>query len=208
MEITMSAYLALIHKEAGSDYGVSFPDFPGCITAGSTLDEARANAAEALAFHIEGMVEDGEALPAPSALEAVMRERHNRDAVAFLVDVPARPAKAARVNITLPDDVLREIDAFAEREGYTRSGLIVKAVLNVLLEFSINAHERTILHKATNAIWRYGKGDGLTLLYAAQLDSARLAELEAGARHALREERRRTMRGGRADKAGRVVAES
>ena len=85
----MAVYPALIHKEAGSDYGVSFPDFPGCITAGSTLDEARANAGEALAFHIEGMVEDGEALPAPSALEAVMRERHNRDAVAFLVDVPA-----------------------------------------------------------------------------------------------------------------------
>ncbi len=204
----MSAYLALIHKEAGSDYGVSFPDFPGCVTAGSTLDEARANAAEALLFHIEGMVEDGEALPAPSALETVMRKRHNRDAVAFLVDVPARPAKTARVNITLPEDVLRDIDAFAEREGYTRSGLIVKAVLNVLVEFSINAHERTILHTPTNAIWRYGNGDGLTLLYGAQLNSARLAELEAGAKLALREERRRTIRGGRSDKAGRVAAEA
>jgi len=204
----MSAYLALIHKDAGSDYGVSFPDFPGCVTAGSTLDEARANAAEALLFHIEGMVEDSEALPVPSALEAVMRECGNRDAVAFLVDVPARPAKTARVNITLPEDVLRDIDAFAEREGFTRSGLIVKAVLNVLSDFSVNAHERTILHTPTNAIWRYDNGDGLTLLYAAQLDSARLAELEAGARRVLREERRRTLRGGRADKAGRIVAES
>ena len=87
----MSAHLALIHKEARSNYGVSFPDFPGCITAGSTLDEARANAAEALAFHIEGMIEDGEALPVPSALEAAMCQRHNRGAIAFLVDVTLRP---------------------------------------------------------------------------------------------------------------------
>jgi predicted RNase H-like HicB family nuclease len=36
----MPAYVALIHKDADSDYGVSFPDPPGVITAGSTLDEA------------------------------------------------------------------------------------------------------------------------------------------------------------------------
>ena len=36
----MQSYIALIHKDADSDYGVSFPDLPGCITAGTTLDEA------------------------------------------------------------------------------------------------------------------------------------------------------------------------
>jgi len=40
----MRAYIALIHKEPDSDYGVSFPDLPGCISAGLTLDEARAMA--------------------------------------------------------------------------------------------------------------------------------------------------------------------
>ena len=81
----MSAYIALIHKEASSDYGVSFPDFPGCVTAGSTLEEARANAVEALAFHIEAMIEDGEAIPEPSELTEVMRDRENHDAVAVMV---------------------------------------------------------------------------------------------------------------------------
>ena len=123
----MSAYIALIHKESKSDYGVSFPDFPGCVTAGRTLDEARANAAEALAFHIEGMIEDGEAIPAPSELAAVMKDRENRDAVAVLVDSPAQATKTVRVNITLPADVLEQIDAVAEREGYSRSGFIVHA---------------------------------------------------------------------------------
>ena len=56
-----------------------------------------------------------------------MEDRENRNAVAFLVDAPSPASKTVRVNITLPDDVLRKIDAVAEREGYSRSGLIVKA---------------------------------------------------------------------------------
>ena len=44
----MRPYIALIHKDANSDYGVSFPDLAGCITAGVTLDEARGMASEAL----------------------------------------------------------------------------------------------------------------------------------------------------------------
>ena len=35
-------YVAIIPKDPDSDFGVSFPDFPGCITAGRTLDEAKA----------------------------------------------------------------------------------------------------------------------------------------------------------------------
>jgi len=46
----MGNYIGLIHKDADSHFGVSFPDFPGVITAGTTLDDARAMAEEALAF--------------------------------------------------------------------------------------------------------------------------------------------------------------
>jgi predicted RNase H-like HicB family nuclease len=83
----MSEYIVLIHKESGSDYGVSFPDFPGCVTVGVTLDEARREAVEVLALHIDGMIEDGEAIPEPASFEAVMAQRETRDAVAFLVSV-------------------------------------------------------------------------------------------------------------------------
>lgn len=127
----MTDYIALIHKDPDSDYGVSFPDFPGCISAGATLDVARSMAAEALAFHVEGMMEDGEAIPEPSSLEAVMRDAENRDGVAILVDLPQAP-KIVRVNITLPDDALREIDAYAEAQGYTRSGFLLKAARQAL----------------------------------------------------------------------------
>ncbi len=123
----MRQYIALIHKDAGSDYGVSFPDLPGCVTAGATLDEARAFAEEALALHLAGMAEDGEAAPAPSSLEAVMADRVNRDAVAILVQVRGEPPKVIRVNITLPEDVLARIDAHAEQVGMNRSGFLVFA---------------------------------------------------------------------------------
>jgi predicted RNase H-like HicB family nuclease len=48
----MRPYIALIHKETASCFGVSFPDLPGCVSGGDTLDEARAMAAEALALHL------------------------------------------------------------------------------------------------------------------------------------------------------------
>jgi predicted RNase H-like HicB family nuclease len=123
----MRQYIGLIHKEADSDFGVSFPDFPGVVTAGANLDDARAMAEEALAFHIEGLVADGEAVPEPSSLEDVMAVPENRDGVAILVAVKTEARKAVRVNVTLPEDVLEQIDRYAEAHGFTRSGFLTKA---------------------------------------------------------------------------------
>nr|WP_294550456.1 type II toxin-antitoxin system HicB family antitoxin [uncultured Rhodopila sp.] len=106
----MTAYRALLRKEPESDFGVDFPDFPGCATAGKTLEEARHMAAEALALHVEGMLEDHEPIPEPSILDAIMGDPQNRDAVAFLVDVGTRPAKSVRINVMLPEDLVAAID--------------------------------------------------------------------------------------------------
>ncbi|MFY9952650.1 type II toxin-antitoxin system HicB family antitoxin [Bradyrhizobium sp.] len=123
----MRQYIALIHKEADSDYGVSFPDLPGVITAGSNLDEARKMANEALAFHLQGLAEDGEPAPEPSSLEEVMSVRENKDGVAVLIAAPDAEVKSVRINVTLPADVLEQIDQYAEREGFTRSGFLAQA---------------------------------------------------------------------------------
>ncbi|PNG24197.1 type II toxin-antitoxin system HicB family antitoxin [Methylocella silvestris] len=130
----MRQYIALIHKDADSDYGVSFPDLPGCITVGRDLDEARAMAHEALDLHVEGLAEDGEAVPEPSSLEEVMADHDNRSGVAILVSAPRAATRAVRVNITIPEDVLGEIDRHAEREGMTRSGFLVKAAKQAIRE--------------------------------------------------------------------------
>lgn len=129
----MRPYIALIHNKPNSAYGVSFPDFPGCISVGNSMDEARVMAAEALALHLDGIAQDGEAVPEPSSIEAVMTERANRDAVAILVDAPRAAAKSVRVNITLPADVLAEIDRFAESQGLTRSGFLARAARKELV---------------------------------------------------------------------------
>ncbi|MER9108576.1 type II toxin-antitoxin system HicB family antitoxin [Mesorhizobium sp. M7A.F.Ca.US.010.02.1.1] len=128
----MKQYIGLIHKDADSDFGVSFPDFPGVITAGKDLDDARSMAEEALALHIEGLVEDGGAVPEPSSLEAVMADADNRDGVAILVSAQTQTRKTVRINVTLPDDILQRIDAFAEAHGYTRSGFLAKAAEKVM----------------------------------------------------------------------------
>jgi predicted RNase H-like HicB family nuclease len=128
----MRSYIGLIHKDADSDFGVSFPDFPGVITAGTTLDDARAMAEEALTLHIEGLAEDGEAIPEPSALEAIMSDPENRTGVAILVSVKTEQPKAIRVNVTLPGDVLDQIDKYAEAHGFTRSGLLTQAAKKLM----------------------------------------------------------------------------
>ncbi|KGM35409.1 type II toxin-antitoxin system HicB family antitoxin [Inquilinus limosus] len=130
----MRYYIALIHKDAGSDYGVSFPDLPGLITAGSDLDEARAMAEEALALHMEGMAEDDEAVPEPSGLEEIMADAENRDGVAVLVPAPQQAIKSVRVNVTIPEDVLAEIDRYAEGHGFTRSGFLVRAAREAMAD--------------------------------------------------------------------------
>ena len=96
----MRSYIGLIHKDADSDFGGSFPDLPGVVTAGTSLDDARAMAEEALALHIEGLIEDGEAIPEPSALEDIMADPDNRTGVAILVSVKTEQPKAIRVNVT------------------------------------------------------------------------------------------------------------
>lgn len=80
-------YIACLHQERKSDYGVSFPDFPGCITTAPALDEAKRLAVEALEFHIRGMLEDGDPVPVPSSLDRLARDPAIGGAVAFLVTV-------------------------------------------------------------------------------------------------------------------------
>ena len=83
-------YLALVTKEEGSDRNVVFPDLPGCVTAGRSLDEAVAFAEEALALRVHGLREDGEAPPTPSGIEDVMAERSRFSLLGEPPQVPRR----------------------------------------------------------------------------------------------------------------------
>ena len=64
----MTHYVAIVEEEAGKAFGVWFPDLPGCISAGDTLDEVMLNAAEALELWAEAMTESGQKIPAARSL--------------------------------------------------------------------------------------------------------------------------------------------
>jgi predicted RNase H-like HicB family nuclease len=127
----MRHYIAVMHKDADTDYGISFPDFPGAVTAAASIDDAIEMAEEALALHVEGMLEDGEDIPEPSGIDAIKASADYRDAP--LVFVPLRTdALAMRVNVTLPAKILRRIDTYVEEAGLTRSGFLADAAQHEL----------------------------------------------------------------------------
>lgn len=64
-------YVAFLHAGDEPGFGVSFPDFPGCVSAGDTVEDALRRGTEALSFHVEGMVADGELIPQPRPLRAL-----------------------------------------------------------------------------------------------------------------------------------------
>ncbi len=108
----MVSYLGIVHKDKGSDYGVSFPDFPGCVTAGKTVEEAYSMAKEALQFHIEGMVEDSLTIPSPMAFEAAKKHEFADGLVAtFILEVAVPSSAKRRINVMIDEDVLEAIDS-------------------------------------------------------------------------------------------------
>ena len=65
-------YVVVVEGATGTNYSAYVPDLPGCIATGETVEECEANAREAIAFHLEGMIAAGEAIPEPSAVAATV----------------------------------------------------------------------------------------------------------------------------------------
>ena len=112
-------------------FGVVFPDCPGCISAGDTLDEAFANAKEAVEGWLECVIDDGEDIPEPLPLSEHMKAPEYAGWIFGVVevDLPSLSDKAERVNITLPARVLRRLDNLAKNSGDSRSSFIARMVL-------------------------------------------------------------------------------
>ncbi|HMA48568.1 MAG TPA: type II toxin-antitoxin system HicB family antitoxin [Magnetospirillaceae bacterium] len=120
----MNSYIAYLRKDRDSDFGVEFPDLPGCVSAGHSIEEARAMAAEALAGHVALLQEMGEAVPAPSTMDQLANDPHRSDAILFLVDLDPALLKAERVNVMIPRHLLGRIDAAS---GGNRSRFLTEA---------------------------------------------------------------------------------
>ena len=113
-------------------FGVVVPDLPGCFSAGDTIDEAIANAKEAIDLWIEAALDDGAEIPAPSTVGryASQAEYSGWTFGVIEFDPAALDDTIERVNVTLPRRVLYRLDQKARAVGETRSGYIAKMALS------------------------------------------------------------------------------
>src|SRR6516164_5291369 len=118
-------YVAVVEKEAGTAFGVWFPDVEGCFSAGETLEETIENAAAALRQHAEAVESAGRRLPPARSADDVLRNRDvkaslKRGAVLFAVPLLADAGRTIRVNISLDKYLVDQIDTAASARGLTR----------------------------------------------------------------------------------------
>jgi len=122
---------AIVDRAADGAFGVVFPDAPGCTAMGETLDEALANAADALSDWAADVFQTGRRL-AVRTMEALLADEDVKASLAagaILASVPLLGArgKLARVNISFDDGLLADIDDAAKALGVTRSAFLASA---------------------------------------------------------------------------------
>lgn len=116
----MTRYPALVDGSDGA-YGVTFPDLPGIVAMGNTMDETPLHAEEALRDYLIEMEKDGETITPPSAIEHVATRAEHA-----LVPVPLirLSGRSVRANLTLDEGVAAFIDKEARRRRMTRTAYV------------------------------------------------------------------------------------
>ena len=126
----MAVIVALIHGKKGA-YGISFPDFPGCVSGGRTLDEALRRGRETLASHVAFMIDESGPLSSIRDLDAIRADTEVAPSIADATLVTAveldLPGKSVRVNVSFDEKLLARIDRAAEAEGESRSRFLAEA---------------------------------------------------------------------------------
>ncbi|MBA5236654.1 MULTISPECIES: type II toxin-antitoxin system HicB family antitoxin [Pectobacterium] len=122
--------------EAGDDthaYGVTVPDLPGCFSAGDTLDDAIANAKEAITGHIELLVEMGQDIPTVSTVGQLAKRSEYAGYTWAVVDIDVTRLMGGseKINVTLPKSLIDRIDrcVASNPEFKSRSGFLAQAAL-------------------------------------------------------------------------------
>lgn len=131
-------YIAFIHKDPGSAYGVSFPDVPGCFSAGDTIDEAVRNAVDALSGHVRLLEADGDPVPLPRDFDAIMADsdlaEDREGAMTTIVPLVRDRGSSTRINVSLDLGLLEAIDSAARERGQTRSAFLASAARRELVD--------------------------------------------------------------------------
>jgi predicted RNase H-like HicB family nuclease len=123
----MRYFIAIVHKDEDSAFGVSFPDLPSVFSAADMEADLTANAIEALRLWAEDSV-----LPAPSPYDDLIQREDVREQLAqgaFLMRIPfiEDDTRIVRANVTFEKGMLDAIDHAAKERGLTRSAFLASA---------------------------------------------------------------------------------
>ncbi|MET0264643.1 MAG: type II toxin-antitoxin system HicB family antitoxin [Duganella sp.] len=125
----------VIFKDEHSVYGVNVPDIKGVHSWGDSIEEALSNAKEAIVSHIETLLELGEPVEiSKTNIDALYGDPAYTGGIWALVslDLEKLDSKPERINISVPRFVLSKMDRYAASRHETRSGLLSRAVLQLI----------------------------------------------------------------------------
>lgn len=145
-------YVAIVEGDQDGGYSAFFPDLPGCVTGAETMLELPASAREALSLHLQGMAEDGEAFPEPTALEDIKGDPEVKEIGRMLVDADVEDTPV-RVNISIGAQFLKRVDVAAEARGMTRSGFLIEGARQIMA----STDHGNRLRPLTSATWLLSK---------------------------------------------------
>jgi predicted RNase H-like HicB family nuclease len=120
--------------DAKHAYGVAIPDLKGAYSAGDTLDEAMANAEDAILLALEDYLDEGKPFPTPTDLETLQasKEWNGWTWGVVNVDLTKLDKRVERINVTISGRVLDTIDKFAKSHGENRSAFLARAALETM----------------------------------------------------------------------------
>jgi predicted RNase H-like HicB family nuclease len=125
-------YPVYVHMgDATHAHGVTFPDFPGCFAAADEWEGLPAAIQEAVEAHFH---DEPDSVPPPTPLEELARDPQYEGGVWLLaeVDLSRLDVRPVRLNISLPANLVQQIDAWADAHHMTRSGFLAKAALEAM----------------------------------------------------------------------------
>lgn len=115
--------------------GIVVPDIPGAVTAGDSVEEAYQLVIEVAQIHLEDLAARGEDIPLPSTVETLRQRKEFKNWGWGFVDIDVTPylGKTTKVNVTLPQNVIRVIDQHVEKQGLkSRSAFLASLAMEKL----------------------------------------------------------------------------
>ncbi len=126
----MAMHYPILIRRSRRTFKATVPDLPGCTSAGDSIEDAIVQVREAIELHLQGLIEDGEVPPEPTPIDTLQADTENAAGICWAlvrIEPNALSSRPKKVLISLPETLLVAMDAYADREGETRSGFIARA---------------------------------------------------------------------------------